>query len=380
MANWASTQALGDSRSPEWQAENLTWIEPIKGQRWQVYKPAQAAFEGLLGDLINLGYHPTSSGGYNYRNKRGGNSLSQHAFGTAIDLNSMQNAMGQSATDIPHAAELAKKWGLDWGGNWKNPDPMHFEYQGGGGQAQAVDAQMKAAGYTPEQRRNAIASIESAGSGDYGALGAWTGDPSDGRDRAYGRYQVMGKNLAPWAEQYLGMKGLTSDQFLKDPALQDKLFDAVYGDYATKYGERGAASKWFTGSEKEPNRTDVNGKLTGGTYADKYMAALGGAPTVNHPPNPTVGTGGYTAPGADTTAVPDAKPDFMSKLRKGLKGLGGGMGGGGGAGPAQMPMPAQVAAARIDQGETPTIDPQVAEMQRQQLAMAMQRLNSGRLF
>jgi hypothetical protein len=38
------------------------------------------------------------------------------------------------------------------------------------------------------------------------------------------------------------------------------------------------------------------------------------------------------------------------------------------------------AAARIDQGEVPTIDPQQAEAQRQMLALAMQRLNSGRLF
>ena len=61
-----------------------------------------------------------------------------------------------------------------------------------------LDAEMKAAGYTPEQRRDAIASIESKGAGDYGALGAWTGDPEEGRDRAYGRYQVMGSNIGPW--------------------------------------------------------------------------------------------------------------------------------------------------------------------------------------
>jgi hypothetical protein len=40
----------------------------------------------------------------------------------------------------------------------------------------------------------------------------------------------------------------------------------------------------------------------------------------------------------------------------------------------------QPGAARIDQGDVPTIDPQQAEAQRQMLALAMQRLNSGRLF
>jgi hypothetical protein len=133
MAGWGRKSNLGDSKSPEWQEKNLTWIEPVPGQRWQVYKPAAPQFEGLLKDLIAAGYKPTSSGGYNYRNIRGGNQLSEHAYGTAIDMNAMTNAMGQKATDIPNAKELAEKWNLEWGGNWKGrPDPMHFEYRGGG--------------------------------------------------------------------------------------------------------------------------------------------------------------------------------------------------------------------------------------------------------
>lgn len=132
MANWATRERLGDSSTPEWQQQNLTWIEPVKGQRWQVYKPAAKQFEGLLTDLAKLGYMPTSSGGYNYRNIRGSDRLSQHAFGTAIDLNALTNQLGQNTSDIPQAAQLARKHGLEWGGNWKGrPDPMHFEYTGG---------------------------------------------------------------------------------------------------------------------------------------------------------------------------------------------------------------------------------------------------------
>lgn len=131
MANWASVANLGDPSSADWQSKNLKTIEPVKGQKWTVYAPAAAAFEGLIGDLIQRGYQPQSSGGFNYRKIRGSDKLSQHAFGTAIDLNAMTNAMGQKATDIPDAAALAKKWNLDWGGNWKDrPDPMHFEYTG----------------------------------------------------------------------------------------------------------------------------------------------------------------------------------------------------------------------------------------------------------
>lgn len=136
MANWANKDRVGDPLAPGWQDQNLSWIEPTKGQRWQVYKPAAAAFEGLLSDLAAEGYQATSSGGFNYRNKRGGSSLSQHAFGTAIDVNAGANPMlsrGQRVvTNLPaNTAELAAKHGLEWGGLWKTPDAMHFEWKGG---------------------------------------------------------------------------------------------------------------------------------------------------------------------------------------------------------------------------------------------------------
>lgn len=137
MANWANTARLGDPSAAGWQDQNLTWIEPVPGQRWQVYKPAAEAFTGLLTDLIANGYKPQSSGGFNYRNMRGGNKLSQHAFGTAIDINAAANPFlgrGQAVvTDLPsNTADLAKKWGLEWGGTWSRPDAMHFEWAGDG--------------------------------------------------------------------------------------------------------------------------------------------------------------------------------------------------------------------------------------------------------
>lgn len=136
MANWANVDRLGNPLAPGWQDQNLTWIEPVKGQRWQVYKPAADAFNGLLTDLIASGYQPHSSGGFNYRNIRGGNRLSQHAFGTAIDINADANPFlgkGQAVvTDLPaNTADIAKKWGLEWGGTWNRPDAMHFEWAGG---------------------------------------------------------------------------------------------------------------------------------------------------------------------------------------------------------------------------------------------------------
>ena len=114
--------------------------------------------------------------------------------------------------------------------------------------------------------REAIAAIESRGSGDYGALGAQTGG-----DRAYGRYQVMGNNIPSWSQQALG-KTMTPDQFLADPASQDAIFNNIFGGYVEKYGNpQDAASVWFTGrpQSRGGGATDVNG-MSGNGYVDKF--------------------------------------------------------------------------------------------------------------
>lgn len=129
---------FGDPTTPGWEDQNLVTIQAPSGQSWRVHKLAAPSFEGLLRDLVAAGYNPTSSGGFNYRPVRGGTSLSQHAFGNAIDINAAANPMlkGQLRTDMPpNTAEIAAKYGLTWGGTWKNrPDPMHFEWRGPDGQ------------------------------------------------------------------------------------------------------------------------------------------------------------------------------------------------------------------------------------------------------
>lgn len=111
---------------------NLVQISP----GMTVAAPHADRFRGLLNDLNAAGYavNPQQSGGYNYRTIDGTSTLSQHAFGRAVDVNWDRNARGTRG-DIPPdlARSLAAKHGLTWGGDWKNPDPMHFEVAGGGG-------------------------------------------------------------------------------------------------------------------------------------------------------------------------------------------------------------------------------------------------------
>ena len=117
---------------------------------------------------------------------------------------------------------------------------------------------------------NAIASVESAGSGDYKALG-----PDTGKGRAYGRYQVMDFNIGPWTEKYLGRR-MTPEEFLASPQAQDAVFNGEFGSYVQKYGNpQDAASVWFTGRPlaQGKNAADVNG-MTGAGYVAKFTNAL----------------------------------------------------------------------------------------------------------
>lgn len=122
----------------------------------------------------------------------------------------------------------------------------------------------------PATWRDAIASIESAGSGDYQAVG-----PKHPRlGRALGRYQVMEANVGPWTEKHLGRR-LTPEEFLASPEAQDAVFDGEFGGYVQQFGDPAlAAQAWFAG----PGGVGTNRKDSLGTsvpeYAQRFQAAL----------------------------------------------------------------------------------------------------------
>lgn len=135
----------GNPATAKWQSENLQAfsIQGVGGRKLnlRVYKPAAAAFQGFLTDLAATGYPIHNVGSANFRLKRGSKSLSEHSFGTAIDINGEvvpgeggpRNPMSATfKTDLPeNISQLAAKWGLAWGGDWKGTkDTMHFEYTG----------------------------------------------------------------------------------------------------------------------------------------------------------------------------------------------------------------------------------------------------------
>lgn len=139
--------------------------------------------------------------------------------------------------------------------------------------AAVADDAMLALGKTPMRPyRDAIAGIESAGSGDYGAIGPT--HPKMGR--ALGRYQIMEANIGPWSKAALGRE-VSADEFMNNPQLQDAIFDHVFGGYVDQYGPEGAAQAWFAGpgGVGKTGRKDVLG-TTVGDYGQMFMGALNG--------------------------------------------------------------------------------------------------------
>jgi hypothetical protein len=53
--------------------------------------------------------------------------LSRHAWGIAVDVNARLFPYGSKATQNRRLVEAFKRQGFAWGGEWRTPDPMHFE-------------------------------------------------------------------------------------------------------------------------------------------------------------------------------------------------------------------------------------------------------------
>lgn len=151
-------QRTGLFGTPQQAGQNLVTVKAPNGASFRVHKDAAPQFEGFLKELSETGYNIQSSGGYNVRRKQGtgASGMSSHSYGTAIDVNAAKNMPGM-AGDLPaNVGEMARKHGLEWGGEWGAPgdrrrDTMHFEVA----QYRAREQQAKQA--AAEQERSAAA-------------------------------------------------------------------------------------------------------------------------------------------------------------------------------------------------------------------------------
>lgn len=117
---------------PRWVAEHITTQPvPILGNiqcNKLMFPQLRAALEEIvargLADEINPGEY---AGCYNARFIAGSTTLSNHAFGLALDLNVPGNLRGTVGEMDREVVRIFKSWGFAWGGDWAWTDPMHFE-------------------------------------------------------------------------------------------------------------------------------------------------------------------------------------------------------------------------------------------------------------
>ncbi len=146
-----------DQASVAWQRANLVRLvppftmtyagTPIKSMA--IHKYCKEHFEHFLELVRGAAERKQSTldfwgvsrfgGSFNYRLMRGGNVLSMHSFGCAIDLDPARNALKDSTPrflEFPALVDAIRKselvWGADWNGDGQTADTrtwdgMHFQ-------------------------------------------------------------------------------------------------------------------------------------------------------------------------------------------------------------------------------------------------------------
>lgn len=113
-----------------------------------------------------------------------------------------------------------------------------------------------------------IARVESGGK--YDAKGPTVEKGQYAGEQALGKYQIMPGNIPSWSKEALGYE-VSTEEFLNDPEIQDKIARDRMSKIYTEYGNpEDVASVWFTGrpQSESANLSDVTG-TTGQEYVSR---------------------------------------------------------------------------------------------------------------
>jgi len=117
---------------PAWVSAHIaTEVVPILGAvtcNKLIFPQLKAALGEIHDRGLDSKIHPDEYAGCYYpRFIAGSSTLSNHAFGLALDLNVPGNQRGTVGEMDRGVVDVFKKWGFAWGGDWGYTDPMHFE-------------------------------------------------------------------------------------------------------------------------------------------------------------------------------------------------------------------------------------------------------------
>jgi hypothetical protein len=117
---------------PAWVRDHITTeVVPILGAvtcNRVIFPQLEAALQEVVQRGLTDKIHPDQYAGcYNPRFIAGTTTLSNHAFGLALDINAVENQRGTAGLIDRGVVQIFQKWGFTWGGVWHYTDPMHFE-------------------------------------------------------------------------------------------------------------------------------------------------------------------------------------------------------------------------------------------------------------
>lgn len=157
----AKERGWGDPRRRDFRAKNIVPVRAA-GITLYVHNGIRYLVEIALLQVSQMGYRfdqeaddwgfivrPVRGKERQYARTKSIDLLSNHSWGTAIDLNAKKNPMltgRRLVTDIPpRVRKVFKDLGFSWGGDYKGDrlDPMHFEYLGTLRDAMIRTAQVK---------------------------------------------------------------------------------------------------------------------------------------------------------------------------------------------------------------------------------------------
>lgn len=105
------------------------------------HKLVEDVFESFFNEVYRRGLYncidsiaaciETFDGAYNDRTVTASQKVSTHAWGIAFDINASKNPLGRKPTMDPRIVAIGRDHQLVWGGQWKRPDGMHFQYATG---------------------------------------------------------------------------------------------------------------------------------------------------------------------------------------------------------------------------------------------------------
>lgn len=130
------------SMHPDWMATNLTdgrvLLDPTIRIRARCHVDvvddlsaalAEVAAAGLAG-AIDVANANAYGGCFVPRYSRTSGYLSRHSYGMALDTNTVSNCAGCRPQMNCDVVRIFRKHGFAWGGNFRRPDGMHFEWVG----------------------------------------------------------------------------------------------------------------------------------------------------------------------------------------------------------------------------------------------------------